>query len=111
MPITELKVYGFLQTWEVLEALVRWPARLEKFSFQFGYRADYADYGLFTRWSLATLLPILAIHKRTLRSIKITNVSSGGLQGFDLSEFESLEYLSLSDATTDHDPSLVGAIA
>jgi len=65
---------------------------------------------LFTGWSLATLLPIFAIHKQTLRSIVVTNICRPGLAGLDLSEFESLEYLRLSDATTGCDPALVGNI-
>jgi hypothetical protein len=51
-------------------------------------------------WSLAILQRILAIHKSTLRSIRIRCINVPGLDRFDLREFENLEELSLSYLST-----------
>ncbi|KAH8692381.1 hypothetical protein BGW36DRAFT_387494 [Talaromyces proteolyticus] len=99
---TELELLSFLQTPDVLRDLVRWPAHLEKFALEHTYGSCYSVLGLYTDWSLATLQPILSIHKSTLRSISIRCINVGGLDGFDLREFENLEELSLSYQSTKH---------
>lgn len=110
MPFTELKILGFLQTPQVLQDLVRWPTRLEKFRFRFSYRPDYAESGLFKDWSLGTLAPIIEIHKGTLHSILISHLCESGLAGFDLSDFKKLKYLSLSSKATGKDTNLIANI-
>lgn len=101
-PFTKLKLRCFLLTPEALEALVCWPKRLEVFQLKFSFGDDYSTMGLHTEWTLAMLKQILAIHRSTLRSIKLYAVNVAGLADFDLREFESLEELSLSSACTGH---------
>lgn len=97
---TTLKLENFLQTPDFLKVLVRWPARLEKFTLEHTYSACYSVIGLYDDWSLAVLQPTLTIHKSTLRTIKIRCINVGGLTGFDLRDFEKLQELSLSYQTT-----------
>ncbi|KAL6237198.1 hypothetical protein BDW75DRAFT_88463 [Aspergillus navahoensis] len=94
-----LKLRCFLGTPADLEELVKWPLVLEEFHLEFTFGDDYGESGKYSHWSLATLQPILAINKSTLRSIKIRAINVGGLTGFDMREFERLEELSLSSAT------------
>lgn len=101
-PFTKLKLRCFLLTPRTLEALVRWPKRLEAFELKFSFGDDYAEMGLYTEWTLAIFKQVLAIHRSTLRSIKLYAVGISGLAGFDLRDFESLEELSLSSACTGH---------
>ncbi|KAJ5498467.1 hypothetical protein N7453_007518 [Penicillium expansum] len=95
-PFTKLQLRSFLLTPKSLEALVRWPRRLEEFELRYLCGDEAAPSGLYSDWSLATLQPILYIHRKTLRSIKLYRFNRGGLEGFDLREFENLEQLSLS---------------
>ncbi|KAL4956309.1 hypothetical protein BDW69DRAFT_89715 [Aspergillus filifer] len=95
-----LKLRDFLQTPEVMEALVKWPHTLESFDLHFTFGACYSKAGLYEDWSLATLQPILAIHRSTLRSISIRCINSGGLSGFDMRAFPRLEELCLSKGAT-----------
>ncbi|KAL3471340.1 hypothetical protein BJX99DRAFT_263360 [Aspergillus californicus] len=97
---TTLRLTAFLQTPEVLAHLLRWPAKLEEFSLDFTYGSAYSELGLYDDWSLATLQPILAIHKNTLRSINVTHVNRQGLTGFDLRGFPVLEEISLSSTAS-----------
>ncbi|KAL4746854.1 hypothetical protein BDW72DRAFT_183940 [Aspergillus terricola var. indicus] len=97
--IQSLKLRCFIGTPDDLEELVQWPEILEEFHLEFTFGDSYSDIGAYSYWSLATLQPILAIHKSTLRSIKIRALDTGGLAGFDAREFERLEELSLSSAT------------
>ncbi|KAL4737419.1 hypothetical protein BDV11DRAFT_155059 [Aspergillus similis] len=97
--IRTLKLRCFMGTPDDLEELVQWPEVLEEFHLEFTFGDSYSDIGACDYWSLATLQPILAINKSTLRSIKIRALNIGGLAGFDAREFERLEELSLSSAT------------
>ncbi|KAL4998620.1 hypothetical protein BDV10DRAFT_69063 [Aspergillus recurvatus] len=94
-----LKLRCFMGTPADLEELVKWPKALEEFHLEFTFGDNYSDIGAYSAWSLATLQPILATNKSTLRSIKIRAIDVGGLVGFDMREFERLEKLSLSSAT------------
>ncbi|KAL4795374.1 hypothetical protein BDV19DRAFT_168755 [Aspergillus venezuelensis] len=95
-----LKLRSFLQTPEVMRALVKWSHTLEFFDLHFTFGARYDEMGLYEHWSLATLQPILAIHRTTLRSISIRCINSGGLSGFDMRSFPRLEELCLSEGAT-----------
>ncbi|RDW63228.1 uncharacterized protein DSM5745_10339 [Aspergillus mulundensis] len=99
--LTTLKLRNFLATPADLEALVRRPTRLQNFELQYTFpeASSYDQKGASTDWSLATLQPILSIHKASLRSIKLNHINRGGLAGFDMRDFERLEMLSLSTAT------------
>ncbi|KAL7913905.1 hypothetical protein GGI35DRAFT_438910 [Trichoderma velutinum] len=88
--ITSLAVRGFGDSSSVLRRLVAWPAKLESFSFT-------GCVGITPHtWSLSTIASILSPHKATLRSITIGALQERGLVDFDLTDFESLENLSLS---------------
>ncbi|KAL4970612.1 uncharacterized protein BDV14DRAFT_195295 [Aspergillus stella-maris] len=95
-----LKLRSFLQTPDVMRALVKWSHTLESFDLHFTFGACYDEMGLYEYWSLATLQPILAIHRTTLRSISIRCINSGGLAGFDMRAFPRLEELCLSEGST-----------
>ncbi|CAI7642834.1 unnamed protein product [Penicillium viridicatum] len=101
-PFTKLQLRSFLLTPKSLEALVRWPRRLEEFELKFPSGDDFATSGLYSAWSLATLQPILYIHRKTLRSIKLYALHKNGFDGFDLREFENLEKLSLASSFSGH---------
>ncbi|KAL4816817.1 hypothetical protein BDW67DRAFT_175112 [Aspergillus spinulosporus] len=94
--IRSLKLRCFMGTPDDLEDLVQWPEILEEFHLEFTFGDNYSDRGAYNCWGLATLRPILAIHKSTLRSIKIHTLNFRGLGGFDAREFEHLEELSFS---------------
>ncbi|KAL2820112.1 hypothetical protein BJX63DRAFT_381351 [Aspergillus granulosus] len=95
-----LRTSSFLQLPSVLEDLVRWPKTLEELQIEHTFSACYSYIGLFDNWSLATLQPIFAIHKSTLRRIAVRCINRGGLAGFDLRGFPRLEELKLSSAST-----------
>ncbi|KAL3440272.1 hypothetical protein BJX65DRAFT_35451 [Aspergillus insuetus] len=95
-----LKTSSFLQAPSVLEALVRWPHTLDEIEIEHTFSACYGYPGLYADWSLATLQPIFEIHKSTLRRISVRCLNAGGLAGFDLRDFPSLEELKLSARTT-----------
>ncbi|KAL2826934.1 hypothetical protein BJY01DRAFT_229456 [Aspergillus pseudoustus] len=97
---TSLRTRSFLQVPSVLEDLVRWPKALEQIKIKHTFSECYAYPSLYREWSLATLHPILAIHKSTLRRISIRCINRAGLAGFDLREFPNLEDLKLSALTT-----------
>ncbi|KAJ5187163.1 hypothetical protein N7449_010157 [Penicillium cf. viridicatum] len=78
-PFTKLQLRSFLLTPKSLEALVRWPRRLEEFELKYSSGDDFATSGLYSGWSLATIA-----------------TDSSGFDGFDLREFENLEKLSLA---------------
>ncbi|KAL2812685.1 glycerate kinase [Aspergillus cavernicola] len=99
-PFTKLRLMSFLQTPKVLDDLIRWPAMLEEFELEYTFGWCYSVLGLYSDWSLATLQPILALHRLTLRTISIRCICIGGLAGFDLRAFGSLEELTLSSAAT-----------
>ncbi|KAJ5977500.1 hypothetical protein N7501_000842 [Penicillium viridicatum] len=103
-PFTKLQLRSFLLTPKSLEALVRWPRRLEEFELKYSSGDDFATSGLYNAWSLATLQPILYIHRKTLRSIKLYGLNKNGFDGFDLREFENLEKLSLASGFSGHHP-------
>jgi hypothetical protein len=84
----------------VLEALVRWPHTLDEIEIEHIFSACYGYPGLYADWSLATLQPIFEIHKSTLRRLSVRCLNAGGLAGFDLRDFPSLEELKLSSRTT-----------
>ncbi|KAL3429563.1 hypothetical protein BDV09DRAFT_190015 [Aspergillus tetrazonus] len=96
--IRSLKLQCFMGTPDDLEELFQWPEVLEEFHLQYTFGDNYSDGGAYDSWGLATLRPILAIHKSTLRSIKIRALNIRGLAGFDVREFERLEELSLSSS-------------
>ncbi|CAM1503149.1 Fc.00g079250.m01.CDS01 [Cosmosporella sp. VM-42] len=106
--ITELNLSNFVQSLEVLEALVRWPAKLEKFSFrlpsEYPYAGDYAP----SRYSLGGLQPILAVHKATLTHIQIRELYSSGLERFSVADFPNLQSLYLSHDLTGTNITFVG---
>ncbi|KAF7516711.1 hypothetical protein PCG10_001978 [Penicillium crustosum] len=101
-PFTKLQLRSFLLTPKSLEALVRWPRRLEEFELKYSFGDDFATSGLYGSWSLATLQPILYTHRKTLRSIKLYGLHKSGFDGFDLREFENLEKLSLASHFSGH---------
>ncbi|CAI7594360.1 unnamed protein product [Penicillium discolor] len=101
-PFTKLQLRSFLLTPKSLEALVRWPRCLEEFELKYSSGDNFATSGLYSYWSLATLQPILYIHRKTLRSIKLYGLHKSGFDGFDLREFENLEKLSLASQFCGH---------
>ena len=105
--LTELELFGFLQTTEVLAHLLAWPAKLEVFKFRFSYSPDYDRDGLSTDWSLGTFRRVLMPQAQSLRTIEIRNINKTGLDGFVLSAFSRLENLLLSHGSTGTDSSLI----
>ncbi|CAI7665522.1 unnamed protein product [Penicillium glandicola] len=101
-PFTKLQLRSFLLSPESLEALVRWSRRLEEFELRYSFGDDFGSPGLYSDWSLATMQPILSIHRKILRSIKLYGLNRGGMDGFDLRKFENLEELSLSAQLSGH---------
>ncbi|KAL4881419.1 hypothetical protein BJY04DRAFT_218235 [Aspergillus karnatakaensis] len=97
---TTLELRRFLQTPEILEHLVKWPASLETFKLDYTYGVWHRVNRRYNDWSLSTLQPILAIHQTTLRYISISHIDKGGLSGFDMRDFPKLQELRLSEATT-----------
>ncbi|KAL6699841.1 hypothetical protein J3F84DRAFT_345146 [Trichoderma pleuroticola] len=89
-PITSLAISGFEDSSDILHRLVAWPAKLEHFSFVECGGEDSRP------WSLSTIASVISPHKTTLRSLTIGEVQERGLVNFDLTDFESLEHLSLS---------------
>ncbi|KAK4071431.1 uncharacterized protein Triagg1_6092 [Trichoderma aggressivum f. europaeum] len=96
-PITSLAIEGFEDSSDTLHRLVAWPAKLEHFSFAECVGEDSRT------WSLSTIASVISTHKTTLRSLTIGEVQERGLINFDLTDFESLEYLSLSAWATGFD--------
>jgi len=47
-------------------------------------------------WKLSAMIPILSVHKETLRYIGLGNMRGRSLSGFDLTGFDNLESLHLS---------------
>ncbi|KKO98966.1 hypothetical protein THAR02_08930 [Trichoderma harzianum] len=88
---------GFEDSSDILHRLVAWPAKLEHFSFTECGEEDSRP------WSLSTIASVIFPHKTTLRSLTIGEVQEPGLVNFDLTDFESLEHLSLSAWATGFD--------
>lgn len=105
--ITELKLGGFLQSSEALEALVRWPAKLESFTFRMPMSGYYSGETALSKYSLAVLQPILAHQKASLSYVQIAEIFNDGLEGFDVTDFPNLQFLSLSHDLTGLDTTLV----
>jgi len=105
--LTELKLMHFTQGLDALKALVRWPAGLEKFSFEMPISGYYAGESALSYYSLAALQPILATQKATLSHIHIRVIFSQGLQGFNVTGFPNLQSLSLSRDLTGTDTTYV----
>ncbi|KAJ5817489.1 hypothetical protein N7447_007497 [Penicillium robsamsonii] len=101
-PFTKLELRNFLLTPKSLEGLVRWSRRLEEFELKFTFGDDFATPGLYKDWSLATLQPILSLHRKTLRSLTLDAINCPGIHGLDLRQFENLDELSLSSQITGH---------
>lgn len=102
-PFSEININGFRQTPAVLDDFLKWPAKIDKFSFRFSYDGPYWAGGLYNSWALSTLHPMLSRHKQTLRHLRVGDLNCKGLAGFDLSTFTSLETLSLSYGSTGTD--------
>lgn len=76
---------------------MRWAPSLEHFRLE---SADHDCSGKSSYpWSLATLQPILAINRKTLRTIDISTNHRPGLSGFDMRPFERLEEIRLTACT------------
>ncbi|OQE44130.1 hypothetical protein PENCOP_c002G01836 [Penicillium coprophilum] len=99
---TKLQLRSFLLSPKSLEGLVRWSRRLEEFELRYTFGDDFCASGVYEDWTLATLQPILSIHRKSLRSITLYAVGWPGSDGFDLREFENLEELSLSSEISGH---------
>ncbi|KAH8896512.1 hypothetical protein GQ53DRAFT_743655 [Thozetella sp. PMI_491] len=88
--VTSLTISDFEDSPLSLRRFVTWPAKLTRFSFTGLYS------NRFHPWNLSTLGSILSPHKAVLEYIVIGGLRERSLAGFDLSDFESLEYLGLS---------------
>ncbi|KAK0652472.1 hypothetical protein B0T16DRAFT_454836 [Cercophora newfieldiana] len=105
-PITSLHICEFWGRPENLTKFLKWPARLESFSFR-GMSSEDTDSG--GVWSLQTLLAGLRPHSASLKTLLLENreTLSLGLAGCDLTGFDALEKLQLSHWVTGNkvDPS------
>ncbi|KAH8882180.1 hypothetical protein GQ53DRAFT_462882 [Thozetella sp. PMI_491] len=97
---TDLKLGAFFSTPDALGEMLKWPARLESLTFRFAHRTHHMGMAAFMNWGLDTLHPILFRHKETLRYLRISHLTRGGLDYFNLTEFTGLEHLTLSLALT-----------
>ena len=107
-----LVVYDWDETPQDLSLLLKWPARLEQFSYLFqremGWGALWSANLLLFGWSLDTpslssICRALEPHRTSLRSLTIGPPGKYDLEEFELTRFDKLEELSLARTATGGD--------
>ncbi|KAF4332003.1 f-box domain protein [Fusarium beomiforme] len=99
-PIKSLKLDYYGQTPQALEALIRWPKKLQKLWFRPFCAWSTGQSGLFSRWSFAVMQPILETQMANLRELSIPDLDIGGIEDLDFSNFMKLEILKLPSTVT-----------